>query len=225
MSSLALMRWLEGSPERYDAGMRLLTFGRVPAVHAAVARAAVPDSGGRVLEIGCGTGAVTARLHARGASVTAIDQSPAMLEQAKARLLSATGEGAGVAAPVEWLEQTASEIDSLQREAYDAVVICLCLSDMSQSERAFVLRESVLRLVRGGRLVVADEVYAPPGWRRILQRLWRIPQAALGWLLVGSLSRPIPDLSGEIREAGLPISRRQAWMLGSLELYEAERPR
>jgi demethylmenaquinone methyltransferase/2-methoxy-6-polyprenyl-1,4-benzoquinol methylase len=225
MSSLALMRWLEGSPERYDAGMRLLTFGRVPAVHAAVARAAVPDSGGRVLEIGCGTGSVTARLRARGASVTAIDQSPAMLEQAKARLLSATGEGAGVAAPVEWLEQTASEIDSLQREAYDAVVICLCLSDMSQSERAFVLRESVLRLVRGGRLVVADEVCAPSGWRRILQRLWRIPQAALGWLLVGSLSRPIPDLAGEIREAGLPISRRQAWMLGSLELYEAERPR
>ena len=64
MSSLALMRWLEGSPERYDAGMRLLTFGRVPAVHAAVARAAVPGSGGRVLEIGCGTGAVTARLQA-----------------------------------------------------------------------------------------------------------------------------------------------------------------
>ena len=27
MSSLALMRWLEGSPERYDAGMRLITFG------------------------------------------------------------------------------------------------------------------------------------------------------------------------------------------------------
>jgi demethylmenaquinone methyltransferase/2-methoxy-6-polyprenyl-1,4-benzoquinol methylase len=88
MSSLALMRWLEGSPERYDAGMRTLTFGRVERLHAAVAMAAVPDdeAGVRVLEIGCGTGAVTALLVSRGAAVTALDQAPEMLEQAKARL-------------------------------------------------------------------------------------------------------------------------------------------
>ena len=78
---------------------------------------------------------------------------------------------------------------------------------------------------RPPRFYLYNRVQVPPGWRRILQRLWRIPQAALGWLLVGSLSRPIPDLAGEIREAGLPISRRRAWMLGSLELDEAERPR
>ena len=217
MSSLALMRWLEGSPERYDAGMDIITFGRIRAMHLAVARAAATSPGRRVLEIGCGTGAVTALLHERGASITAIDQSPDMLEQARARL------GAEASPPVEWLEQTASEIDSLATEAYDAVVLCLCLSEMSQSERAFVLREAALRLARGGRLAVADEVHAPQGWRRALQRLWRIPQAALGWFLVGSLSRPIPDLAAEIREAGLQISRQQAWMAGSLRLIEADR--
>ena len=76
MSSLALMRWLEGSPERYDAGMRVITFGSVSALHAAVAEAAVGQPDARVLEIGCGTGSVTARLRARGAIVTALDQSP-----------------------------------------------------------------------------------------------------------------------------------------------------
>ena len=217
MSSLALMRWLEGSPERYDAGMRMITFGRVSALHTAVARAAASVPGRRVLEIGCGTGTVTALLQARGANITAIDQSPEMLEQAKARLAASTDP------PVEWLEQTASEIDSLPGEAYDAVVLCLCLSDMSQGERAFVLRESVRRLARGGKLVVADEVRAPRGWRRAVQRLWRIPQAALGWLLVGSLSRPIPDLAVEVRDAGLEISQQRAWMAGSLGLVEAER--
>ena len=45
MSSLALMRWLEESPERYDAGMRLLTLGRISKLHAAVAAAAVPHFG------------------------------------------------------------------------------------------------------------------------------------------------------------------------------------
>ena len=99
MSTLALMRWLEGSPARYDAGMRALTFGRVVELHTAVVDAAVAHPGDRVLEIGCGTGSVSARLLARGAKLTAIDQSPEMLEQAKTRL-------GAEADRVSWLEQT-----------------------------------------------------------------------------------------------------------------------
>lgn len=219
MSSLALMRWLEGAPERYDAGMRLITFGRVGALHAAVALAAASRPGMRVLEIGCGTGAVTARMHGRGAIVTALDQAPDMLEQAKARF------GDGADPPVRWLEQTACEIDALPEQGYDSVVLCLCLSDMSTSERRFVLRESVLRLAPGGLLVAADEVRAPAGWRRAAQRLLRIPQAVLGWLLAGTLSRPIPDLAAEIEEAGFQICREESWMLGSLGFVEARVPR
>jgi demethylmenaquinone methyltransferase/2-methoxy-6-polyprenyl-1,4-benzoquinol methylase len=211
------MRWLEKTPQRYDAGLRVLTLGRVAALHSAVAEAAATKASGRVLEIGCGTGAVTARLLERGASVTAIDQSPEMLEQARLRLDS------GTSTPVEWLEQTASEIDRLPKQAYDSVVLCLCLSDMGRSERAFVLRESALRLARGGQLIVGDEVRAPRGWRRAMQLVMRIPQAGLGWLLVGSLSAPLPDLPGEIRAAGLHITHTQAWMMGSLQLVVAER--
>lgn len=213
MSSLALMRWLEGSPQRYDAGMRVLTLGRIEALHAAVAEAAAPKAGDRVLEIGCGTGSVTARLLERGARVTAIDQSPEMLEQARARLGSAS---------VDWREQTAAEIDRLPAASFDSVALCLCLSDMSADERAFVLRESAARLAAGGRLVAADECRAPAGWRRWLQGLWRIPQAVLGWLLVGSVSRPVPDLAGEIEAAGLRVRRETRWLLGSLVLVVAE---
>lgn len=214
MSSLALMRWLEGSPERYDAGMRVLTFGRVSRLHAAVAEAAARRPGERMLEIGCGTGTVTDLLLARGAKVTAIDQDPEMLEQARARVLRPE---------VEWREQTAAEIDALPAGAYDAVVLCLCLSDMSASERAFVLGAAVERLAPGGRLVAGDEV-RPRGWRGWLQRLWRIPQAALTWLLVGAVSRPIDDLAGELRAAGLAIVEERDWLLGSLALVVGERP-
>ena len=169
MSSLALMRWLEGRPERYDIGMRALTCGRIGPLHAAVAEAAVRNAGDQVLEIGCGTGSVTVLLRARGAKVTAIDQAPEMLEQARLRLADDDA--------VTWIEQTAAEIDRLPTSRFDAVVLCLCLSDMSPSERAFVLREAVLRLAPGGRVVAADEV-RPKGWRGWLQRIWRIPQAA-----------------------------------------------
>jgi SAM-dependent methyltransferase len=207
------MRWLEGTPARYDAGMRALTFGRVSLLHDAVAEAAAPRPGRRVLEVGCGTGSVTERLVARGARVTALDQAPAMLEQARRRLPDS--------AQVEWLERTASEIDGLPPGAFDAVVLCLCLSDMSPTERAFVLRASIDRLAVGGTLVVADEVRAPPGARRLLQRCWRVPQAGLGWLLTGSVSAPVEALEREVRAAGARVSSEHRWLLGTLSLVIA----
>jgi demethylmenaquinone methyltransferase/2-methoxy-6-polyprenyl-1,4-benzoquinol methylase len=210
MSSLALMRWLEGTPERYDAGMRALTFGRVARLHRAVAEAAVVKPGDRVLEIGCGTGAVTALIREKGACVTALDQAPEMLEQARKHFPSDE--------PIEWLERTAAEIDCLPPGAFEAVVLSLCLSDMSASERAFVLGEAVLRVVPGGRVVVGDEVRPDTLLNGLLQRAWRIPQAALGWLLVGSVSQPIRDLRGEMRAAGLHLQDEQGWLFGTLAL-------
>jgi demethylmenaquinone methyltransferase/2-methoxy-6-polyprenyl-1,4-benzoquinol methylase len=206
------MRWLESAPSRYDAGMRLLTLGRVDRVHALVAAAI--SRGDSVLEIGCGTGAVTERLVARGARVTALDQSPEMLERARARLADAPAES------VVWMERTASEIDALPEAGFDTVVASLSLSEMSAPERRFVLGEARRRLRPGGVLVVADEV-RPHGWRRALHALLRAPQALLGWLLAGSLSRPIAGLEDEIREAGFEPVREQRFLLGSLAVVVA----
>ena len=215
MSSLALMRWLESAPERYDAGMRVITLGRVLALHQAVAEAAAPKPGARVLEIGCGTGAVTAQLVERGAQVTALDQNPEMMERARARLEKARGS-------VTWLERTASEIDGLAAGAFDAVVISLALSEMSAAERRYVLREAARRLARGGVLAVADEGRPARGWQRVLFALLRGPQALLGWLLANSVSRPVPDLAGEVRAAGFGVCNERRWLLGSLALVAAE---
>ncbi len=215
VSSLALMRWLESAPSRYDAGMRAITLGRVDALHDAVAEVAVPRAGARVLEIGCGTGAVTKRLVERGAHVTAIEQNPEMLEQARARIASSD---------VVWLERTASEIDSLPFEAFDAVVASLCMSEMSADERAFVLHEARRRLCPEGRLVLADEVRPRTRARALLVGALRAPQAAVGWLMAGSLSRPLRDPDGEIRRAGFVITDRREWLAGSLAMIVA-RPR
>jgi ubiquinone/menaquinone biosynthesis C-methylase UbiE len=212
------MRWLESSPERYDAGMRIVTFGRVTPIHDAVARAAAPEPGRDVLEIGCGTGAVTERLLARGAKVTALDQSPAMLEQARRRLAAVPPER------VRWLERTASEIDSLPAASFDAVVASLSLSEMGAAERRFVLRESLERLRPGAVLVVADEVRPARRWQRVGLALLRAPQVALAWLLAGSVSRPLKDLPGELRGAGFALRSERRWLLGSLGLFEAVRP-
>jgi demethylmenaquinone methyltransferase/2-methoxy-6-polyprenyl-1,4-benzoquinol methylase len=219
MSSLALMRFLESASERYDTGMRIITLGRVSRIHESVAEAAAPTPGARVLEIGCGTGAVTERLVARGAAVTALDQSPEMIEQGRRRLAEAP------LGAVTWVERTASEIDSLPEGNFDAVVVSLALSEMSTAERKFVLRQAARRLRPRGTLAVADEVRPRSRWERALHATLRGPQALLGWLLTGSVSRPIPDLADEIREAGLEVRSEQRWLLGSLAAVIAERAR
>lgn len=222
MSSLALMRFLESAPERYDAGMRILTLGRISRIHDAVARAAAPMPGTRVLEIGSGTGAVTERLVARGATVTAFDQNPEMIERGRARL-AAVPAAAAASGPVTWVERTAAEIDSLPEGGFGAVVLSLTLSEMSMAERTFVLRQAARCLRPGGVLAAADEVRPRSFWKRLLLVALRGPQALLGWLLTGAVSRPIPDLAQEIREAGLTVRSEERWLLGSLGLVIAER--
>jgi demethylmenaquinone methyltransferase/2-methoxy-6-polyprenyl-1,4-benzoquinol methylase len=219
MSSLAFMRWLESAPLRYDIGMRVITLGRVDRLYEAVAAAATRESGSRVLEIGCGTGAVTERLIAGGASVCAIDQNPEMIEQARARLAAVPEES------VRFLERTAAEIDSLEEGAYDAVVASLCFSEMAPSERAFVLEEALGRLRPGGVLAVADELRPRHPGARVLVGFLRLPQAAAAWLIAGSLSQPIADLPGEISAAGFTLMGEQRWLCGSLGVILAERPR
>ena len=213
MSSLALMRWLEGAPSRYDAGMRWLTLGRAARVHEFIA-SALPEQG-HVLEIGCGTGALTERLVARGLRVTALDQNPQMLDMARARL-------AGETEHVAWNERTAAEIDDLPEADFDAVVASFSLSEMSAGERAHVLRAAAGRLRPGGVLAVGDEVVPRGPAGRLLFALLRAPQAVLGWLLAGSVSKPLPALADEIRAAGFEIRREQRFLLGSLAVVVAE---
>ena len=71
MSTYVLMRILESTPRRYDVGIQLLTFGAVGRAYDLLAGQLSPHE--RVLDIGCGTGALAIRAALRGARVTGID--------------------------------------------------------------------------------------------------------------------------------------------------------
>ena len=218
MSSLVLMRILEGAPARYDAGMRLLTLGGWERAHRALAEAAVPRPGVRVLEIGCGTGALTAQLLARGAGVIALDHSPEMLERARARLSASPPERLRIE------ERTAAEIDAYADEGFDAVVAAFCLSEMSAIERAWVLLQSRRALRPGGLLAVADEVLPRRRWQRSIHLALRLPAAAGTWLVTGSSTHAIPDLEAETEAAGLTVQRQLRSRLGGMQILVARRP-
>ncbi len=214
MSSLALMRWLESTPERYDVGMNILTLGRARRIHRAVADAAVSVHGTHVLEIGCGTGSLTAKLVARGARVVALDQNPEMLAIAKTRLVDAQN--------LRWLEQTAAEVDQFEPGEFDAVVASFAFSELSRLERHHVLKSARECIRAGGLLVIADEVRPSGVFARITFAFMRVPQALLGWFWVGSVSRPIPNLVEEITGAGFRIHHEQRFLFGTLVVIVAQ---
>jgi demethylmenaquinone methyltransferase/2-methoxy-6-polyprenyl-1,4-benzoquinol methylase len=218
MSTLALMRFLESAPARYEMGVRALTLGKVDQIRDSLAEAAVESHGARVLEIGCGTGALTEKLIARGAHVTAVDQNPAMVERARDRLGDSSPDA------IAFVERTASEIDAFPARSFDAVVASLSLSEMSKRERAFVLKCAQRVLRPGGMIAIADEVRPRSLINRALQTVVRGPQAVLGWLVVGLVSSPIPDLATEMAAAGFVIRSERRWLLETLAVVIAERP-
>lgn len=59
MSTYVLMRILESAPSRYDLGIRMLTLGKLDAIYDKLTSSIAEKH--RVLDIGCGTGALSLR--------------------------------------------------------------------------------------------------------------------------------------------------------------------
>ena len=150
--SYVYMKALKSAPERYERGMRILTLGRLERVRNDVAARLKP--GDRVLDLGCGTGALAVRLARRGCQVTGVDISPAMLDQAAQRLREE-----GLAEQVTLRELGRRELDTAFPDAaFDAVVSTLLFSELSADEIDYALAECRRILRPGGQLLIADEV-------------------------------------------------------------------
>ena len=208
MSTYVLMRILESAPHRYELGIRLLTFGGVDRAYDRLTSRI--ESGQRVLDLGCGTGALTLRSARRGAQVKGIDVNPEMLEVAREQ-----ARKAGLAEHVELVEMGVAELDGEKPQSYDAVVTGLCLSELSEDETRYTL-EQVRRILRpGGLLLIADEVKPEGRARRLLHALLRAPLVALTYLITQQTTRAIGNLPQRLCEAGLAIESTHASGLGS----------
>ena len=111
---------------------------------------ALAGAGGRVLELAVGTGRLALPIAARGARVTGIDASPAMLERLRAR-------DAGGAVAV----TCGDMVDDLPDGPFDVALIAYnSLFNLESAERQRACFAAVAaRLVAGGRFVV--EAFVP----------------------------------------------------------------
>ena len=78
------LQLFEGLPRRYDRTGAMMSFGQDPRWRRAMVDAIAPQPGQRILDVATGTGMVARAVAQRGAIVTALDQSEAMLGVAMA---------------------------------------------------------------------------------------------------------------------------------------------
>jgi len=217
VSTYVLMRILESAPRRYELGMRLLTFGRVERAYDRLAGCVT--EGQRVLDLGCGPGALALRAARRGARVKAIDVNPEMLEIASDRLTRS-----GVAANVSLVEMGVAELDREAAGSYDVVMSGLCFSELSEDERRYALAQAARILRPGGRLLLADEVVPRGRMRRLLHALLRAPLAAIAYLVTQQTTHAIANLPEQVEAAGFSIEGVRSDALGSFLELMAEKP-
>ncbi|MFQ5699116.1 MAG: corrinoid protein-associated methyltransferase CpaM [Myxococcota bacterium] len=217
MSTYVLMRILESSPRRYDLGMRILTLGRISRAYDRLVRHLEP--GQRVLDLGCGTGALTLRAARRGAQVKAIDVSPEMLQIARDH-----ARRAGLAERIEFEEVGIAELGGEPAETYDAVISGLCFSELSPDERDFALAEAVRVLRPGGRLLLADEARPSSLLLRSLHALLRVPLVAITFLVTQQTSHATRALPDRVRRAGLSLESVETHLLQSFVSIVARKP-
>jgi ubiquinone/menaquinone biosynthesis C-methylase UbiE len=214
--SYVYMKVLESAPERYDRGMRLLTLGRLQQVHRDIAARLEP--GERVLDLGCGTGALVVLLARKGCRVTGIDVAPPMLSQAAQRVRE---EGMGDRVALR--ELGAVDLDTAFAGAsFEAVASTLVFSELSSDEIDYTLAECHRLLRPGGQLLVADEVLPASAMGRFATFLFRLPFALLAFLLTQTTTRRVAGLGERIERAGFRVVDTRRYLAGTLQLFVAQ---
>jgi demethylmenaquinone methyltransferase/2-methoxy-6-polyprenyl-1,4-benzoquinol methylase len=215
--SYVYMKVLESAPERYDRGMRILLLGRLGRVHRDISSRVGP--GQRVLDLGCGTGALAETLAQRGAAVTGIDISPAMLDVATRRL----GDK-GLGSQVTLLEMGAVDMDTTFESAhFDAVVATLMFSELQESEVNYVLEECRRVLKSGGQLLVADEVLPESVLGRLTTSVLRLPFVILAYVLTQTTTHRVAGLRSRIVGTGFQVLEVRRYLGGTLCLLVSEK--
>jgi ubiquinone/menaquinone biosynthesis C-methylase UbiE len=192
------MKVLESAPNRYDAGIRMLTLGKLEKAYDRLA--SYIKCGQKVLDIGCGTGALTLRAAEKGATVKGIDVNPRMLEVAQKR-----ASDANVAQNVEFCEMGIAELDGEGSENYDIVTSGLCFSELTGFELIYSLKEIKRILNPGGILLIADEVRPNSLSKRILNRFVRCPLVIITYIFTQTTTKAVENLPEMVKRAGFVI--------------------
>jgi SAM-dependent methyltransferase len=140
---------------------------------------------GRVLDVGCGTGALAGHLALAGYDVTGVDVSPGMLAEAERRGLAGVYACFSTALPF---------VDG----SFDLALTVATLHHLETPVRvAFTIAEMARVVKSGGYVLLWDHNPLNPYWPILMRR---VPQDSGEERLV-----PLPEILADVREAGLEL--------------------
>lgn len=211
------MKWLETSPKTYDRGIQILTLGRLRRAHQQILNTHI-QPGMCMLEIGCGTGALSVQMAEKGAEVIGIDLSPQMIGAASVRVRQHD-----LAGKVSLKLMDAALVgDRFKAHSFDLIVASLSLSEMTPEAQQYVLASCHNLLAEGGKLVVVDETRPEKLAARLAYTVVRLPLVLLTWLLTRAITHPQKELLGLLTNSGYRVKEQASYLLGSLVLLEAQ---
>ena len=192
------MKILESSPSRYDQGIRILTLGKLDKAYNRLTSHL--KKGQRILDLGCGTGALTLRAAQKGAKIKGIDINAQMLEIVQKQAIKKN-----LIQNIKLYEMGVAELGSEKSESYDVVMSGLCFSELTENELIFTLKEINRILKPGGILLVVDEVRPKSILKRILNNIIRFPLIIITYLITQATLHSIDNLPEKIKKNGLLI--------------------
>lgn len=217
------LQLFRGLPEHYEGVGAVMSFGQDPRWRRALVDFIDARRGMRILDVATGTGMVAFAHAARGAEVVGLDQSDAMLGQARARLARTPELG-------DRLSFVMGEAEALPFAdgEFDALSFTYLLRYV---DRPLETMQELARVVKpGGRIGMVE--FGVPG-RPVLRELWRAHTRAglpiIGraissdWYEVGRFLGPnieqfheaVPDLPGLWRDAGIAGAERRDMSFGA----------
>ncbi len=210
------MKWLETSPKDYDRGIQLLTLGRITTLKETIVNEYMLTDM-HVLEIGCGTGTLTAMMAEKGAVVTAIDASPMMFAEAQKKISTWNLEER---VTLKFMDATLLG-ETFPPGSFDLIVSTLVFSELPSDQQSYVLEACLNLLAPGGHLLIADEVIPSRLLQRLLYTLIRWPLVLITWLLTRTTTHALRGFAKLLTNCGFHAHTAQTYLGGSLVLYEA----
>lgn len=158
----------------YDVGVPAVFFplGGIGAIREKTLDSLRINQGTTVLELGCGSGGLTTRMICRGAVVTAVDQSEAMLRRARRRASEATFARCDI-------------LDFKSDQKFDRVLVAFVLHHMESTDRLATLNLSRSLLKSNGLIGVldwAEPSCAPLRWGLHALLATVEPRTAMDWI-------------------------------------------
>ena len=216
--SYAFMKILESAPKRYDAGIDILTVGRLRHLKQDIVDEFIAK-GDKILELGCGTGSLAILCAAKGAEVTGIDLSPKMLAIAHRKL-----KKAGLTEKIKLLRMSAMDMDTTFADnSFNVITSTLVFSEMSREEIRYVLNQCHRVLKANGSLIIADEIMPQSLFGKFLLFLFRLPFVIIAYVFTQTTTQVVAKLDEDIRQAGFSVIKTKSYLLGTMRLFQARK--